>query len=506
MKAEENYPNSRILHLLQQTAQFFQENQRQAYVVGGSVRNILLNTSSTDWDIAIKGDGVGLARRLADKLGGHYANMHDKASRIVVKHAEQETIFDISSLHGKNIEADLRERDFTINAMAIPLSNVVDHLTSGTRLQLIDPLNGAADLAVHCLRAVDKDVFKHDPLRMLRAVRLAMRYSLTIDKGTESLLIHDASLLPEAAPERIHDELYAILGPGGATDRLHSLDNYGLFTTMIPEFIPARGMPQPALHYWDVFEHSLRTVAALERLTTTLLQAPEEIQHSPLEDSQGDIGEISALLQEAEQQGIFSFARLISPAMKMAALLHDIGKPATYTVDEEGNIHFYGHPQVGVPLAQQIMKRLSASTQDRRLIQQVVAHHMRPGQLSQDSVSQRAVRRYFMELGPIGIYVALISLADHLAMRGPEPLTAIWGRLLATVRLLLTRYIRERQSILPPRLLEAQELMRHFTLDPGPLVGQLLEYIADAQAEGRVHSKADALWLVEEKLSQITSR
>jgi hypothetical protein len=152
------------------------------------------------------------------------------------------------------------------------------------------------------------------------------------------------------------------------------------------------------------------------------------------------------------------------------------------------------------------MKRLSASTQDRRLVQQVVAHHMRPGQLSQDSVSQRAVRRYFVELGPIGIYVALISLADHLAMRGPEPLTAIWGRLLATVRLLLTRYIRERQSILPPRLLEAQELMRHFNLAPGPLVGQLLEYIADAQAEGRVHSKADALWLVEEKLSQITAR
>jgi putative nucleotidyltransferase with HDIG domain len=232
----------------------------------------------------------------------------------------------------------------------------------------------------------------------------------------------------------------------------------------------------------------------------------EQIQHSPLEDSQGDIGEISALLHEAQQQGIFSFARLISPAMKMAALLHDIGKPATYTVDEEGDIHFYGHPQVGVPLAQHIMKRLSASTQDRRLVQQVVAHHMRPGQLSQDSVSQRAVRRYFVELGPIGIYVALISLADHLAMRGPEPLTAIWGRLLATVRLLLTRYIRARQSILPPRLLEAQELMRHFNLEPGPLVGQLLEYIADAQAEGRVHSKADALWLVEEKLSQITSR
>ena len=502
MNGAEYHLDTWTLHLLQQAAQFFGENQRQAYVVGGSVRNILLNTSHTDWDIVVNGDAAGLARRLADRLGGHYASMHDKASRVVVKHEQQETIFDISSLHGKSTEADLRERDFTINAMAIPLPNLVDHFTTGQPLQLIDPLNGAADLAAGCLKAVDKDVFKHDPLRMLRAVRQAMRYSLTIDRGTESLIIRDASLLPQVAPERIHDELYAILGPDGASERLHALDNYGLFTTLIPEFMPARGMPQPELHHWDVFEHSIESPSGLERIATVLQQTEEEIRQSPLADSQDNLVEISRLLYEAGQQGIFSFARLTSPAMKIAALLHDIGKPPTYTVDNEGTIRFYGHPQVGISLAQQIMKRLSASTQDRRLVQQVVAHHMRPGQLSQDSVTQRAVRRYFVDLGPVGIYVALIAMADHLAMRGPDPLTILWERLLATVRLLLTRYIRERQSIMPPRLLDPEELMRRFNLAPGPLVGQLLEYIADAQTEGIVHSKADALWLVEERLNQ----
>ena len=103
MKATEYHLDSWTLHLLQQTAQFFSENQRQTYVVGGSVRNVLLNASHTDWDIVVNGDAAGLARRLADKLGGHYANMHDKASRVVVKHEQQETIFDLSSLHGKNI-------------------------------------------------------------------------------------------------------------------------------------------------------------------------------------------------------------------------------------------------------------------------------------------------------------------------------------------------------------------------------------------------------------------
>jgi tRNA nucleotidyltransferase/poly(A) polymerase len=186
--------------------------------------------------------------------------------------------------------------------------------------------------------------------------------------------------------------------------------------------------------------------------------------------------------------------------MKLAALLHDIGKTVTYTIDEEENIHFYGHPRAGIPLALQIMRRINASLQDRRFVQQVVDHHMRPGQLSRDSATPRAIRRYFVDLGPIGIYVALISLADHLAMRGPEPLTENWARHLSTVRYMLTRYIRERHSILPPRLLQPEELMHRFQLKPGPKIGQILEFISEAQTEGLIHSKTDAIWFVEEKL------
>jgi hypothetical protein len=140
------------------------------------------------------------------------------------------------------------------------------------------------------------------------------------------------------------------------------------------------------------------------------------------------------------------------------------------------------------------------STQDRRLVQQVVAHHMRPGQLSNDHVTDRAIRRYFVDLGPIGIHVGIISLADHLAMRGPDELTDHWSRHLATIRLLFSRYVRERNRILPPRLIQGEELMHRFDLQPGPLVGRLLESIAQAQAEGQIHSKAEAFWLAEEIL------
>jgi poly(A) polymerase len=526
--------DAQTLQILKQTAQHFSDNHKQAYLVGGSLRNLLLGEPTVDWDIVADGDAPRLARYLADKLGGHYAHMNEKASRVVVKQDTGEIVLDISPLNGKTIEDDLLRRDFTINAMAAALGDVIREagrpspppgrpqgsplpytdssdrsmvgatLAVGTVGQgvLIDPMGGLADIAARRLRAVDNDIFKHDPLRMMRAVRLMMRYGLSMEPETEKLLTRDAQLLRNVAVERIHDELYAILGPEGASGRLCFLDEHGLFTVIFPEFIPARGMRQPYPHYWDVLEHSIEAVGTLERLTAILhvgaqFIAPNNLM--PTASASEDLAEIRVLLHEAEEQGIFSFDALKSPRVKLAALLHDIGKTVTYATDEEGHIHFYYHPQAGAPLAQEIMRRLRASTQDRRFVQQVVAHHMRPGQLGQDGpVTPRATRRYFADLGPVGIYVTLISLADHLAAFGPQPLGESWERHLGVVRLLLTRYIRERESILPPRLISAEELMRRLRLEPGPQVGQLLELIAEAQAEGRIHSKEEAVWLAED--------
>jgi tRNA nucleotidyltransferase/poly(A) polymerase len=484
----------------------------------------LLGEECLDWDIVTTGEAHKTARQLAGTLGGRYVHMHAKASRVIVivedtgsPHIRKETCFDISPLIGKTIEDDLRQRDFTINAIAAPLNEVVRYLESsqGTdhALHLIDPLDGLSDLQARRLKAVDDQIFHHDPLRMLRAVRLMMRYQLQLDPWTASLITRDAELLSEVAWERVHDELYAILVPEGAASRLRFLDEHNLFITIFPEFVPARGMRQPNPHHWDVLTHSIETVGALEHIAH-LLQ--ENTTHTPNpvgapftgarqggEDkpTNNDLVEISSLLQEAEQQGIFSFAGLTAPRMKMAALLHDIGKPVTYSCDEEGAIHFYNHPQAGVPLVEQVMRRLCAGTQDRRLAQLVAAHHMRPGQLGQDGpVTLRAIRRYFVDLGPTGIYIALFSLADHLATLGPQPTGDAWQRHLRVVRQLLTSYIRERDSILPPRLISPEELMHRLKLEPGPIVGQLLDLISEAQAEGKIYSKEEAVWFAEEHL------
>lgn len=520
--------DNRTRQILQHTAQYLAAQQRQAYLVGGSLRDMLLGESCRDWDIVISGEAHGLARRLADTLGGHYARLHDKASRVIMKAEEGDITLDIASLHSQSLEADLRTRDFTINALAAPLDEALS-------LRLIDPLHGEKDLRARRLKAVHDGVFQADPLRMLRAVRLMTRYQFSLDPGTQKLIRRDAALLPAVAPERIHDELYAILEPDGATAHLRLLDELGLLTVLIPELIPAKGMRQPYPHYWDVFDHSLETVGALELVAyatmqdTTVQDTQEGMPdaqegmldainrvptHAPEADAHlatnaatpAHLAHIQNLLKEAEKQSIFSPAELTAPRMKIAALLHDIGKPVTYTTAEDGSIRFYTHPQIGAPIALQITKRLSASTRDRRLAQLLAAHHMRPGQLGQGGeVTPRAIRRYFVDLGPAGIAVALFSLADHLATFGPQPLNSTWERHLSVVSLLLTRYIRERDSILPPRLLAPEELMRRLKLEPGPLVGQLLEAIAEAQSEGAIHSKEEALWLAEERLSDLST-
>ncbi|GCE27846.1 polynucleotide adenylyltransferase [Dictyobacter alpinus] len=501
--------SSWVLYVLEQSSRFFAEHGQSAYLVGGSIRNLLLQQPCVDWDIALAGDIRLLARQLANRLGGFYAPMHEKACRVIVKQEPYEVAIDLSPLQGSTIAEDVATRDFTINAIAAPLGAVVDLLMTRASLEgiadlAIDPLHGIADLATRTLRVTSETALQKDPLRLLRAMRFTLQYQLKIEPATARLIRQEAHLLPQVAAERIHDELYALLRSDGACERLRFLDTYGLLTIIIPELEPARGMQQPSLHHWDVFEHSLETVTMLEKLARLLQQTPAELAQADLEvGGQGDMLALQQLLQEAEEQRIFSFARLTSPEMKLAALLHDIGKTTTHAVDEEGNITFYHHPQAGVPLVQQITRRLKISTHESRAIQQVAAHHMRPGQLSHSTITPRAIRRFFVDLGPTGIYVALASLADHLSMRGPDPLTVHWQRHRGAVRILLTRYIRERQQILPPRLIQAEELMRRFNLTPGPFIGQLLESIAEAQAEGILHSKEEVLWFVEEKLQRI---
>ena len=307
----------KTLSILTQVARFCAGEQVGIYLVGGSLRNLVLGEPCVDWDLVAEGDAHKLARRLADKLGGASARLHEKASRVVLRDSQREAdlVLDVAPLHGQTLEEDLRARDFTLNALAAPLTTLLEQLTEAGALTrpgdiLIDPLHGLDDLAARLIKVVDAEAFRHDPLRILRALRLARRYGLTLDPHTEALIRRDAPLLTQVAAERIHEELYTLLGYPGALEQLHLLDTYGLLAVLFPELCAARDMRQPAPHYWDVLEHSLQCVDSLETLTSSLQAAPStpfppELAATP--DTEENLVILRELLCEAEQQQIFSF-------------------------------------------------------------------------------------------------------------------------------------------------------------------------------------------------------
>src|SRR2546430_8806088 len=173
--------------------------------------------------------------------------------------------------------------------------------------------------------------------------------------------------LTEKAGKRVIKNFFLFKGQKEPANRLRFLDEHSLFIIIFPEFVPARGMRQPNPHHWDVLTHSIETVGALEHIAHVVqgktMHAPDPVGAPFMGARRGgedgstniDLAEISSLLQEAEQQGIFSFSGLTAPRMKMAALLHDIGKPVTYSRDEEGTVHFYNHPLAGVLLVELAM-------------------------------------------------------------------------------------------------------------------------------------------------------
>ncbi|OQY25985.1 MAG: hypothetical protein B6I34_00890 [Anaerolineaceae bacterium 4572_32.1] len=184
--------------------------------------------------------------------------------------------------------------------------------------------------------------------------------------------------------------------------------------------------------------------------------------------------------------------------LKLAALLHDAGKPQTRSQDESGRVRFWGHEKSGAEIAARALRRLRFSGEEVTLARRVVAHHLRPLHLSRaEKVTRRAVYRFFRDTGEAGVDVVLLSLADHMGI------TAEWPRAADVAAILLEAYFyRRREIISPPKLVGGRDLMAEFDLAPGPRIGELLERVREAQAEGRISKRQEALSLVSEILKE----
>ncbi len=484
---------SEVWLLLTKVGDFLAERDIESYVVGGLVRDVLLGRDTADIDFAVASDALEVAPKVATALGGKYVLL-DRVNRVgrvvlVDKRApstKAQWELDFSTFKG-SIEQDLARRDFTIDAMAIDLSQFGEGFSD---IQLIDPFNGWGDLSQRVIRVVDETAFESDAVRLLRAVRLATELGFSIDKKTEALIRRYAYLISSIAGERVREELLRLLAVPDAGQFLPYLDELGLLTAVFPELAGTKGVEQPKEHFWNVFEHSLKTVIAVDFL----------LRQGAWEYASGEVLTAvpwSAVLAQHFDREVNSGStrRLL---LKLAALLHDVAKPQTKAIEAGGRVRFLGHAKEGAAIAANILERLRFSSKEVKLVETVVRHHLRPGQMSHDELpSRRAIYRYFRDTGEAGIDILFLSLADHLATRGPNLDLATWQEHAQLVDYVIGQRFHEEGIVRPPKLVDGHDLIDTFAMSPGPKIGEILEAVREAQASGEVATREEALAFIE---------
>lgn len=476
------------------------------YLVGGAVRDVFLNRQSIDFDFITGGDSLGMARKLADKLGAAYFPLDSvrKVARVILK-GNEDLVYagtgpirvDFSAFQGENLEADLQGRDFTVNAMAIEVH----------RLQsIVDPLNGKTDLLDRRLRACSLSSFQDDPVRILRAVRLSVELGMSIDPETLHLIREATTLLPQVSPERLRDELFKMLSISHPALSIRVLDNLNALDFLLPEVGRLKDLQQSKPHVMDVWNHTLEVLTRLEIVLDVL--GPnynlDRADNLVIGLAVMKLGKYHQQI-EAHLRNALNVERPHRGIMFLAGLYHDIGKPASKSVDSEGKIRFIGHDQIG---GQQIYKRgraLRLSNLEIDRLVAIVGHHMRPSLLShpEEFPTRKAIYHFFRNTGAAGVDICILSLADMLATYGPTLPEDRWVRHLDVVQAMLGAWWDEREEfIFPAAVIDGKELMEAAELNPGPIVGYLLEAIREAQINHEVSSKDEAIILAKKILHE----
>ena len=436
------------------------------WVVGGAVRDALAGRGVVDLDLATGATPPEqVARELAREVGGSvFPLSHEFGAWRTIADG---WVCDVTALQGTTIEDDLALRDFTINAMAVPLY--------GGRL--IDPHGGRRDLDAGVIRLVRPDAYERDPLRPLRLVRHATELGVRPDGDTARATERAGPAVAGAAGERVFAELRRLLAAPDAAEGIALAGDLRVLEGVLPEVAALQGVDQSHFHHLDVYEHTLDVLRRLVAL------------EDGLDDVFGDdAGRIRTLLAEPLADGMTR-----STALRFAALLHDVGKPATRGVMASGRVTFIGHDQLGAEMARRICARLRTSERVREFAAAVTRHHLVLGFLVHDRpLSKRAVYRYLKTCEPVEVEVTLLTCADRLATRGRNAGDAIAAHL-ELARDLMHAALDWRAAGAPPQLIRGDELATQLGMDPGPELGRLLADIEEAAYAGEVGSRDQAL-------------
>ncbi len=443
--------------------------EERVWIVGGAVRDAALGREVADLDLAVAGDPGAAAKAVAAELGEHAFELSAEFGTWRVVARDRGWQVDATVLRGEGIDADLAARDFTVGAVAVPLAGG----------EPLDPFGGLADLERGLLRTVGADSFGEDPLRLLRAARLAAGLGLEIDPATVALARAAASRAADPAGERQLTELRQLLGGPDPLRGLALLDELGLTAVVLPELEALRGVEQGPNHHLDVHDH---TLAVLEHVL--------EVERD-LDRFAGDrAAEVAALLAEPLADEMTR-----GTALRFGALFHDIGKPAT-RAERDGFVGFRGHDQVGAEIVGEICGRLRASRRLTQHLRGLTLHHLRLGFLIPETpLPPRRIHDYLRATEPVGVDVTLLTVADRLSARGAGPLARpeMVEAHLALARQMVAAALDWRRDGPPPPLLRGDELARELGIEQGPELGGLLSELEAAQYAGEVRDRAGAL-------------
>ena len=434
-----------------------------AYIIGGSIRDLLLDRIPTDYDIAVTGDPKKNAEKIAKNISGRLVKM-SKPGQMIIRVVSNDNIIDINSLNGSFIEDDLRKRDFTINAMAYDLS-------SG---EIIDCLGGLGDLVDKKIRMVSADVFKKDPIRLIRAYRIGACLNFQIESQTASVISACAKLIENSAGERIRSEIFKLLGTPKSYHYLSQMDDAGLLTAIFPDRDRLKECLQNNHHMYDVFEHTMKAYQHLE----TILNDPAKT----LPDTSIRIRQY---LDEEK-----------TVLLKYAILLHDIGKPWAKTIDSRGKIHFYGHPRKSADLAQKVSQKLKFSNFEKRFVDFIIRNHLNPlflfTAMQKKTLTHKGVTRFFIKCQDNAPALLLHTLADTLAKRDTTD-QANKAFICFVTDMIRNFFCDYNCKIKEPPLITGRDLIHEFGLTPSPLFKTILNLVQEEKLTGTMKSRTEAL-------------
>lgn len=448
------------------------DRETGSWFVGGAVRDLLLGTEVDDVDIATASDPRELARVLHRALGGDVFSLSDRFGTWRI-HTSDGFQVDVTALRGGDIAEDLAHRDFAANAMAV----------STTDGRLVDPFGGAADVERRLLRLVSEDAYTDDPLRPLRLPRLAAALGFEIDQQTAAATRRHAAGITASAPERVFAELRALVGCDEALRGMRLLDELELTPSVLAEFAALEGVEQSVYHHRDVKGHSLEVLEhaiAMERAGWDLF------------------GDSAARLAEVMRCDLAD-GLTVAEGLRWAALLHDIAKPQTRIVRDDGSIGFPAHDREGAEIVRSICRRMNTSVRFAQFVAAITRHHLLLGfMVDRGPLSRRELHRYLVASAPVAVEVSVFSVADRMATRGRKSEAAIAAHV-ELAREVIPAALDHRLN--PPRpLVRGDQLVGALAVEAGPKIGELLALIAEAQFAGEVATSEDAIALARSAL------